>query len=86
MSYTATISRQYRDVKTGSPKVLLTNIVCNDTEGFRDHCWVTLTKELAKTVPSRCGIKALIEFEAEPKEYYTGKLTLNNIKDIQLLR
>lgn len=84
--YTAKIQRQFRDVKTGSPKVLLTDIVCDKTGGFRDHCWVTLTKDLLNLVPSKCGIRKAIEFNAEPKEYYTGKLTLNNIKDIHLLR
>lgn len=84
--YIAKIQRQFRDVKTGSPKVLLTDVVCDETEGFRDHCWVTLTEDLAKLVPSRCGVKLAIEFNAEPKEYYTGKLTLANITDIHLLR
>ena len=84
--YLAKIQRQYRDVKTGSPKVLLTDVVCEDTGLFRDHCWVTLTPELEKLVPRKCGVKLAIEFTAEPREYYTGKLTLNNITDIQLLR
>lgn len=84
--YTAKIQRQYRDVKTGSPKVLLTDIVCDTTGSFRDHCWVPLNHDLAGFIPRKCGVKLAIEFNAEPKEYYAGKLTLNNIKDIQLLR
>ncbi len=84
--YIAKISRQFRDVKTGSPKVLLTDVICDETEGFRDHCWVTLTEDLDRLVPSKCGIKRAIEFNAEPREYCTGKLTLSNIKDVQLLR
>lgn len=77
--YKADIQRQFRDVRTGEPKVLLTNILSELGE-FRDHCWVIITKEIEHLIPRKCGIKRPIQFNATPKVYYSGKSTLSNIK------
>lgn len=37
--FTAIITRNFRDVNTSSPKVLLLKVQ-SDSELFRDHCWV----------------------------------------------
>lgn len=77
--YTAEIQRQFRDVRTGQPKVLLTNII-DELGEFRDHCWTIITSELEHLIPHRCGVKRTISFTADIKPYYSGKSTLHNIK------
>ena len=45
--YIAEISRNFRDVATGAPKVLLRSVIQeDDSEDFRDHAWVELTEDL----------------------------------------
>lgn len=82
--YRAKIQRQFRDVATSTPKVLLTDITSELGE-FRDHCWVELSDQLRKLVPDRCGQKLAICFKASVKQYYSGKSTLHKIKDIHPL-
>jgi len=77
--FRADIQRQFRDVATGQPKVLLTNIT-NEKGEFRDHCWVIITEEIRHLIPHKCGIKRQIQFDAIPKTYYSGKSTLCDIK------
>jgi len=46
--YKALLRRQYRDVNTTVPKVLLANVVDHQGQVFRDHCWVKETPEIAR--------------------------------------
>lgn len=88
--YTASISRNFRDVATGTPKVLLRGIQDND-EDFRDHGWIPLNKELDKffNVHLRGNGKRVISFYAEEAFYSDrngdSKVTLKNVQRIKLL-
>lgn len=87
--YTATITRNFRDVRTTTPKVLLLNIRNEDGQLFRDHCWVTVTEILEKFIPLKNHIKKTIVFTAKIKEYQTigpKKQTLISFKDVCLSR
>lgn len=91
MRLTAQISRNFRDVATGVPKVLLRSIVNENNEEFRDHAWVPMNKQLqqffAKSLPKNG--KRVIQFEADEKLYeYRGevfKKTLENVTNIKVL-
>lgn len=90
MLFTAKISRNFRDVATGVPKVLLRSIQ-TATEDYRDHAWVELNPTLKKFFETKLpkNGKRVIEFEAEEKVYtYRGeviKKTLENVKNIKVL-
>lgn len=91
MRLTAQISRNFRDVATGVPKVLLRSIIDENDNEFRDHAWVQLNQELRtffRTKLPKNG-KRVIQFEADEKLYeYRGevfKKTLENIKNIKVL-
>lgn len=87
--YTATIIRNFRDLRTTTPKVLLLNIVDENGQLFRDHCWVTITELLEKFIPLKNHIKKKIMFDAKIKNYQTigpEKQTLTSFKDICLLK
>lgn len=65
--YTAKLSRNLRDVETGAPKALLTQLEL-DGKPFRDgHCHVALTE--VESIRPREGFYALIKFEAEQVPY-----------------
>lgn len=86
--YTATIIRNFRDVKTTTPKVLLLNITDKNGQLFRDHCWVTINELIEKYIPIKNNIKKIIKFDAIIKEYQTNgpkKQTLISFKDICLI-
>ena len=81
---TATIHRNLRDSESMYPKVLLTDI-----EGIdRDHVWVNV-EHLTTVLPRTNKTKLRISFTCETKEYFslrtTGKVTLTNIANIQVL-
>jgi len=86
--YTATITRNFRDIHTMTPKVLLLNITT--AEGiFRDHCWVPITNNIQKFIPRKNTQKLLISFIAKIRTYQTygpAKQTLQAIKDIQIIK
>ena len=87
--YTATITRNFRDVRTTTPKVLLLNIIDENGQLFRDHCWVTINELLEKFIPLKNHIKKTIMFDAKIKDYQTigpKKQTLTSFKDICLIR
>jgi hypothetical protein len=80
----ATIHRNLRDSESMYPKVLLTDI-----EGIsRDHCWVDV-EHLTKVLPRTNKTKLRIQFDCDTKEYFsikvTGKITLTNIRNVQVL-
>lgn len=87
--YTAYITRNFRDVRTTTPKVLLLNIIDENGQLFREHCWVTINELLKKFIPSKNIIKKTIMFDAKIKDYQTRgpqKQTLTSFKDICLIR
>ena len=90
--YTAEISRNFRDIATGAPKVLLRSIVQDDySEDFRDHAWVELTEDLKQFFKQELpkNGKRVISFRAKEKVYtYRGELvkrTLKSVKNITVL-
>lgn len=87
--YTAIITRNFRDVRTTTPKVLLLNIIDEDGQTFRDHCWVTITDILEKFIPLKNHIKNIITFDAKITDYRTinhTKQTLSSFENIYLLK
>ena len=85
MQYTAIIGRNFRDM-SGSPKVLLREVLDTDGNVFRNHCWVDLTADIKKILPKNNRHKT-IQFTAKVKEYkdhMTGnvKNTLSRINSI----
>ena len=90
--FKATITRNYRDVDTCSPKILLLNVT-EDGKEFRDHCWVILIDELDKFVPYKNKQKLRIQFNAKAKKYVdhenvgaSRKSTLHKIHDIKIIK
>ena len=85
---TAKISRNFRDVQSGAPKVLLRGLQ-TPTEDFRDHAWVEHCPSLKRITDTlKDNSSLLISFTAEAKDYnYRGesKRTLTNIKNIRVL-
>lgn len=85
--YTATITRNFMDMQR-TPKVLFINIIDENGELFRDHCWVSISKKIKDFIPSHNKLKNIITFEARIKEYQTigpKKKTLCSIKEIKLI-
>jgi len=85
MKYYATISRNFRDVATGDPKVLLRSINNELNEEFRDHCWVS-SNALNDVIPYKNHQHLRISFEADEKQYYSGKVTLKNITNVSIVK
>ena len=84
MKYTAKISRNFRDVATGAPKVLLRDIFDAQGELFRDHAHIEITPAVQKV------LNCIVELEAEEKTYDyqnsgTIKRTLTNITRVKVL-
>ena len=76
-------------LKRKTPKVLLLNIIDENGQLFREHCWVTINELLEKFIPSKNTIKKIIMFDAKIKNYQTigpEKQTLTSFKDICLLK
>lgn len=96
MKIVAKISKNYRDTKTSSPKVLLRiNQVQSDTFD-RDHTFVPLTANLKKVLQTiRGNASILIEFEADEALYTdhrksiqgisSNKQTLTNIRNVRII-
>lgn len=87
--YTAIISRNFRDTRLTTPKVLLRNIKDESGDLIRDHMWVLITKVVQDILP-RCGDNQsyLVTFRAKPKTYQTDgpmKTTLVKIRDAEML-
>lgn len=84
-TYTAKIGRNFRDVGTLSPKVLLRDVVNSNEEQFRDHCWVLKCPKLSRIIPKTNKKSIVIQFDAIPKQYYSGKLTLTDVSNIKII-
>ena len=75
-----------RDTDGVDPKVLLQTVMIG-TEEFRDHCYVSITKnkhleQFLKTTRK----PVLITFKAKPVSYTTGKQTLARISAIKTVK
>jgi len=82
--YYATISRNFRDVATGDPKVLLRDVNTADNK-FRDHCWISQS-EVKDFIPYKNHQHLRICFEAKTKEYLGGKITLKQVENARIVR
>lgn len=82
--------RNFRDIATGCPKLLLTNIVnLADNTEVRDHTWAKLNEELEKFVPHHNKHKLTITFKADLVTYNTrgtDKVTLVNLREIKICK
>lgn len=89
--FIATIKgRNFRDIHSGCPKVLITNITHKDTL-FRDHTWLEITKELERSLPYDNYRTVHIKFDGDLRGYKnhsTGemKTTIVNIRNIRRIR
>ena len=86
--YTATISRNFREIHT-SPKVLLRNIVNEDGVEFRDHLWIPITKIIKEILPKTGDNRSYrVEFSAKECTYQTDgpvKKRLKQIRNAEIL-
>lgn len=90
---TALMSRNLRDVKTQSPKVLLRLKGCQSETFDRDHTFVPLEGPILRTYNRIKGNKSVIvTFECEEIEYVnhrmTGpetKKTFTNIRNVKVI-
>ena len=96
MKIVAKISKNFRDIKTGSPKVLLRIDQVQSDTFDRDHTFVPVTACLTKVLKTiRGNASILIEFEADETSYTdhrksiqginSNKLTLTNIRNVKIL-
>ena len=96
MEIVAKISKNFRDVKTGSPKVLLRIDQVQLDTFDRDHTFVPLTANLKKVLQTiRGNGSILIKFEADEKSYTdhrksiqgidSNKQTLTNIRNVKII-
>jgi hypothetical protein len=91
MQYTAKLhASNFRDVGTGDPKVLMTQIFDSTGELFRDHAHVSLSPSLKRAISKLKPNKSfIIQFEAVIKPYmYRGevfKRTLAHVEHIKIL-
>ena len=93
MKITAMMSRNLRDVKTHSPKVLLRLRGVQSETFDRDHTFVPLRGPLRKIYDNIKGNKSvLIEFDCEETDYVNyrqdgpaTKKTLTNIKNVKVI-
>lgn len=86
MQYTATISRNFRDINHIVPKVLLRDIRTSDGTLFRDHAWVDLVQIFHSVLPEAGDNSSYrIAFTAREKQYCTIgpiKSTLTRIRNV----
>ena len=86
MQFTAIIQHNFRNVGRIDRKVLLTSIVDENKQEFRDHFWAN-HNQVANFIPNNNLTTHLIMFEADIKPYQHDptKHLLSNIRDIELL-
>lgn len=93
MQITAMMSRNLRDVKTGSPKVLLRLRGLQSDTFDRDHTFVPLEGHLLRVYNRIKGNKSvLIQFDCEETQYINHraigpdfKKTLTNIHNVKVI-
>lgn len=86
MQFTALIHHNFRNVHRIDQKALLTSIVDEHMQQFRDHFWAE-HKQVSNFVPINNRTANLIIFEADikPYPYDSAKHLLFNIRNIELL-
>ena len=86
MQFTALIHHNFRNVARLDQKALLTSIVDEHMDQFRDHFWAE-HKQVSNFVPINNRTVNLIIFEADikPYPYDSTKHLLFNIRNIELL-
>ena len=86
MQFTALIHHNFRNVHRIDQKALLTSIVDEHMQQFRDHFWAE-HKQVSNFIPLNNLTANLIIFEADikPYPYDSSKHLLFNIRDIELL-
>ena len=86
MQFTALINHNFRNVNRLDQKVLLTSIINEHKQEFRDHFWADY-KQVCNFIPNNNLTTHLIMFEADikPYPYDSTKHLLSNIRDIELL-
>lgn len=86
MQFTALIHHNFRNVARLDQKALLTSIVDEHMQQFRDHFWAE-HKQVSNFVPINNRTANLIIFEADikPYPYDSTKHLLFNIRNIELL-
>ena len=86
MQFTALIHHNFRNVHRIDQKALLTSIVDEHTQQFRDHFWAE-HKQVSNFIPVNNRTANLIIFEADikPYPYDSSKHLLFNIRNIELL-
>ena len=86
MQFTALIHHNFRNVARLDQKALLTSIVDEHMQQFRDHFWAE-HKQVSNFIPINNRTANLIIFEADikPYPYDSSKHLLFNIRNIELL-
>ena len=86
MQFTALIHHNFRNVARIDQKALLTSIIDERMQQFRDHFWPE-HKQVSNVIPINNRTANLIIFEADIKlyPYDSSKHLLFNIRDIELL-
>ena len=86
MQFTALIHHNFRNVARLDQKALLTSIVDEHMQQFRDHFWAE-HKQVSNFIPVNNRTANLIIFEADikPYPYDSSKHLLFNIRNIELL-
>lgn len=86
MQFTALINHNFRDVNRLDQKVLLTSIINEHKQEFRDHFWADY-KQVCNFIPKNNLTTHLIMFEADIKPYAhnPNKQMLVNIHSIEIL-
>ena len=86
MQFTALIHHNFRNVARLDQKALLTSIVDEHMQQFRDHFWAE-HKQVSNFIPVNNRTANLIIFEADikPYPYDSTKHLLFNIRNIELL-
>jgi len=86
--FKATIKgRNFRDVQSGTPRVLLTNVM-HKGQVFRDHMWLEITPEIRKVLPTSNTAVVNISFEADLVGYRNHitkelKMALARMKNVR---
>lgn len=86
MQFTALIHHNFRNVHRIDQKALLTSVVDEHMQQFRDHFWAE-HKQVSNFIPVNNRTANLIIFEADikPYPYDSTKHLLSNIRNIELL-
>ena len=86
MQFTALIHHNFRNVARLDQKALLTSIVDEHMQQFRDHFWAE-HKQVSNFIPINNRTTHLIIFEADvkPYPYDSTKHLLSNIRNIDVL-